>query len=439
MTTHQTETATSQPAFNTTPIPALSTGRGLRLMSSEGMAGMGKHFLAPPNACAAFGLGYIVQISMAGLSVWGPGEKYLGTADLADVFRCGQHPLNGAYDVRIIWDRDRRMFVAAALERGRPRLSNNGIVVARATDPLGKWQTYYLPVGESGVVLDFLTLGADRFGYYFGAGTWPAGFPEGSAQNGARYIVADAFLKECWSFPEPGALAGSPVAPVGLYNGRSVFVSAADGGAALIVREVAWKFGPKAVPSMECWSVLPVVPAGGVDSLDIQAKGSSSIYIGNARIHSAVATSDAVYCARHVVAPSGDLAEVAVYKIGIGGRPLIDPPILANTWVVRCTDGTKRHYYLPALGMNLKRQVVCAMNGSSETEHVGAYLAWISPERAPVAIRAGQAGYTRMEGNRNRWGDFNSVALADDGRLWAVAEIAGPERNGWSVWAERVS
>lgn len=431
-----TGTATVRPVI-TTPFARTWGKGGFSLMTAPGSLATVNSVPAAPNACGAVGPAHIVEISMTGLSIFSLLGEYIGTVTLDNIFRNGVYPRYGAYDVRLMYDHFRKRYVAAGLERGMPRLSNNGIVISYATDPTKEWTSAYLPVGEPLKVLDFLTMGVDSNGYSFGAGVYGAGYATG--WESARYILATPDFSGVWSFVEKRQLTGSPVPAITLgdVSPKTHFIASDSGRVTLSLRTFNWVNG---APILGALSVLTPEQIAYVPL--ISAKGSLPIDPNDHRMHSVIQLKGKLYAARHfAVGPDGHTPNADRSAIGVY---TVNPDLLTIEKETRIFEpATKTHYYLPCLTSDRSGRVFVGFNGSNDLTFPSCYLTALmdeAPGYEPIKlIKDGEAGYIRVDSTRrNRWGDFNTLATDPLGNAWAFVEYTGPIKNDWAIWAHKI-
>lgn len=407
------------PAALNTPIEQTINKFGFSMMTSTDQTKILGSAMNPPNSCAAVGPSHVVQISMNMLSVFTRTGSYVTSYKLSEVFKTGEYPQNGTYDVRILYDRIRKKYVAAALDRGYPRLSNNSIMVATSTDPTLGWSANVLKVGELGKVLDFLTLGYDINGYYFGAGVYPAGYS--GTWESARCVVATPDLKTWWKFIDKRYLTGSPFPATALDDlPSSWFMSADMGRLSCSLRRVTWAAG---IPTLE----LPVTikPKEIAYVPIIQALGSLPLDPNDHRIQAVVAKGGKLYSARHIGIADTGTCGIAVYTVNLSGATLESENRIFSK---------SMNYFAPGLGVDGSGTIVIGCTGSSSTTYPSAY---IISGGDPVLVKEGVAGFIWPDGNkRNRWGDFNTVAIDPFGMPWAFVEYTSAT-NSWAVWGWR--
>jgi len=413
------------------PIPRVIEKGGFSLMSSVGMESTLGARSTPPNAAAAVGPSHVVQISMVGVSIFSLAGEYLGTIKLGDIFKLGVYPRNGAYDVRIVYDIYRKRYVAAALERGNPRLSSNGISVAYTEDPTKGWTSVFLEVGEAGKVFDFLTFGFDPNGYAFGVGVYAANFAGG--WQSARYIVCSPDFQVVSKFVESHLLQGSPIPAINYdgNRGRTFFVSSDMGRLTISLREIVWTNG---TPELGALAVLTPQPIGYLPPID--ARGSLPIDPNDHRMQASVIKGGRLTCVRHAgMNASGssstvDRSGVTIYTIDLGVRTLLKEQRVYDS------SADKVHYYLPAVTTNSAGSLIVAFNGSSSKMYPSLFT--LGSDGLPILTRAGESGLVWLDStNRNRWGDFNTCATASNGDVWVIGEITGPLKNSWVIWAKK--
>lgn len=384
----------------------------------------------PPNACGAVGPDYFIQVSVGSISLFSKAGDYLGGDVLETFLTVGTHPLNGAYDVSVLYDDISNRWLVGALERGEPRLSTNGIMLAVSdtADPLGNWNRYHLDVGEADLVHDFLAMGFDKNGIYFGMVNYPADYA--GAMNGGRYVATN--LSTAWMVSGNKTYTGSITPAVALDTtlDAAYWVCTLDGRTSGCVRSAAWVSGSPVFGTETAYQTKII----GY-TVAAQASGGVPIDPLNHRVLSAVTRDGILYAARCIgVNVSGtdtdadrDAAEILTFDTaspGFGQTP-------TRIWD---SSETPKHYIFPSVTVTPSGSVVVGMNGCASNTYVNSYL-WT--EGAPSLIRSGTKGYTKYDGtSRNRWGDVTTTVLdpSDLFKVWTTQQIAGPVVNTWDMW-----
>ncbi|MCH8012260.1 MAG: T9SS type A sorting domain-containing protein [Candidatus Marinimicrobia bacterium] len=97
-------------------------------------------------------------------------------------------------------------------------------------------------------------------------------------------------------------------------------------------------------------------------------------------------------------------------------------------------------YFYPAIVVDRDGNVAITFSRSGLTEYVGAYFTWRLASDPPglqpsVTMQKGKAYYQRIRNGRNRWGDYNGIALdpVDSTTFWMFTEYA-ETGNRWGTW-----
>lgn len=420
----------------------------------------------PPDTMGAIGPNHFLEMINSSVAAYTRTGTRLSNVTLDSFFTVTvsgiTYPRFGTSDPHVIYDRGSGRWFATCLEFGTAVGSNNNIMfaVCRTGDPLnGIWDKYVIPVaqpdsGGASFFNDFDTLGSDDNGVYFGMNVFPStgntDWAKIAATPKATLLASSPSLGPVYQWNNITDMYASPEPAHNLdgsAGGRAWFVASSTTALANVnYRTLTWIGGS---PSLSGTAVL-TTPAYGTP-LDAPASGSSTnINIGDDRMSPCVIRGSRLWVGRNVGLNSSggtshpnrtgcEWLELDVTSSVAG--------LLQSGRVYDPTMSGPRYYYYPTIMVNGQGNVAMGFSGSSSTEFVGTYtcgrLTTDTPNvmGAVAQVKAGQASYVRLDGTRNRWGDYSHTTLDpnDDMSLWTIQEYAtNVGSNIWGTWIARL-
>lgn len=420
----------------------------------------------PPDTMGAVGSTQFIEVINSSVAIY---TKATGArlshvslnAFLATTVDGVSYPRNGAFDPRVLYDRNSARFFACALERGTPNNSSNHIILAvsASSDPTGSWYKYVVPVGvsPSGTTTNFTdydTLGVDENGVYFGVRIFPstsssyakiAAMERGPLlSNTLSTVYQWTSISDMWSTPQP-AHNMDDIAP----TGSAWFVSSSPvSNGDVLYRRLNWGGG---TPTLDASASTVSTPTYG-NLINAPAQDSSTdISVGDDRLQMAMVRNGRLWTCRHIGvnasggSPGANRDGCEWLELSVTGAT---PALVQSGRVYDSAPNDYRFYYYPSIMVNGQGHAVMGFSGSKSTEYVGAYFAGrLATNEAgymdePALLKAGESSYLRLDGSsRNRWGDYSytSVDPSDDMSMWTIQEYAeSVSANIWGTWVARL-
>ncbi len=420
----------------------------------------------PPDSMGAVGPNHFVELINGTMAIFNKSGA-LQLRENPDVFFSSVR-LGGAFDPRILYDRESSRWFATALEFGAVSGQNNDVLMAvsKSSDPTWNtstgsptdaWNFYRIdvsvPNGTVTTFTDYSTLGVDTNGVYFGMRYFPstgssyakiAATPKApllAASPSLGTLTVSGTIADMYSTPQP-ATNFDPVASTDPFY----FVSSSTAVYANVnYRKVTWSGG---VPSFSSTSVV-VTPAFAPGTINAPALGSTTpINTGDMRLQMALVRDGKLWTARQVAVDaaggSSAVTRTAVEWLNFdtSGSSL---SLIQSGRIFDNAATNPMSYYYPSLVVTGQGIMRIAFSGSSAAQYVGAYSSFrlssdtAGTTSAPVLIKAGENSYTSLDSiGRNRWGDysFTSVDPNDDMTAWTIQEYATATANRWGTWVQ---
>lgn len=345
-----------------------------------------------------------------------------------------------------------RFHVGTVSRRANPFASFFLLAVSAGTDPTGLWRYYAFDAAldnqtRTNQFADLPSMGSSDNAIYFTANMFDA---SSFAFRGAKIRV----------LPKAPLLAGEP-APffdfpeLRVGSSLAFHLQAAQALSPTLAgffvsnqfphecRLSVWRVvhPPGSDPQLFRQDLLPGAPCGFPPNAS-QPGTAVRIETGGPRFINAVWRNNSLWTAASVAADlgSGTVAAVRLFQISTQGFPaigLIQDSLQGEPAVDR---------YYPGVNVDAVGNAVVVFNQSGGSEFASAYYApqaFSAPRNAklPVALlKAGETTYVlRDSANRNRWGDYNGVAIDPaNNAFWMIAEYAATPDNTWGTWIASV-
>jgi hypothetical protein len=414
----------------------------------------------PPDTMGAVGPSHFLVVINGSVTAYSKtGVKSAYRVSLDTFFTAGGgHPLNGAFDPRVLFDPASGLWFAIALEFG-PSCGTNCnennhilLAVSDSDDPTtATWNKYVIPVGEAGNFTDYDTLGVDSNGVYFGMTLFSnssSASPAKLAATGKASLIAGGPLGTVTPFPLITDMYSSPQPTHNLDSIGSTdpawFVSSSTSvfGDAKY-RTLTWSIG---VPTLSSTGTVSTPGYGA--TLNAPANGSSpKIDVGDDRLLMAVIRNQRLWTTRNVGVNSSGGASSA-NRTGAEWLELnvsSTTATLVQSGRVYDNASTPRYYYYPSIMVNAGGDAIMGFSGSKGAEFVGAYACGrLSADTAGTMgaitlLKSGDAPYSvTFGGTSNRWGDYSYTSIdPSDDSFWTIQEYAFGT-NLWGTWTARL-
>lgn len=432
-----------------TALAPFAGARGAHANFDERIAFPGIAFngLIPPNPVIAAGPSHIVALTNGVVRILTKAGIIVRDQSIQEFYAPVTTPGAFITDPRILFDSG-RFFVVTVSRRNAPFASHFLLAVSATSDPTGAWFHYALDASLDN------TSPTDNF----------ADLPSLGVDSNAVYLTANMFHRTTLAFggakirvvPKAPLLAGQPATwfdfPGLSAGGRLVaHIQAAHSlNPTLAGFFISHRFPEQCV--LDLWRIinppgsLPnlariAINVGGACNLPpnaAQPDGVRRIETGGARFINAVWHNESLWAATAVGQNfgAGVVAAIRLFQIRTWGFPSIE--VLQNTTIASATSDS----YYPAVGVDFGGNAAIAFNRSSALEPASLYVAHqpaSTPRADPIPVRlvkAGEATYALLDSaNRNRWGDYNGVAVDPaSNTLWVAGEYAASPANTWGTW-----
>ncbi|MCU7524961.1 MAG: T9SS type A sorting domain-containing protein [Ignavibacteria bacterium] len=162
-----------------------------------------------------------------------------------------------------------------------------------------------------------------------------------------------------------------------------------------------------------------------------QPGGARLIEINDTRISDCTYNNGFIYGCFHSKNSFNNGSAVRYFKLRVSDYSLLINDLIEQNGI---------YYYYPELYPDRYGNMVCMFNKSSASDYVG--LAWTyrlsdATATGPINwLQQGQGYYDRLNGEVNRWGDYNGICLdpVEHNNIWFVGEYA---KSG-NIWGTKV-
>jgi hypothetical protein len=426
------------------PVPLLSI-KGIPDTSMLGYSHI------PPDPYATAGPTHVIATVNTGFRIIDKTGRTLKTISAASWYESADTALSGLdspFDPKIAYDHYAGRWVMVWLqERDADSTSHFLISVSQDSSALGTWYNYSLPatvLGDSAVKswADYEGLGFDDKAVYLTDNQFAFG---GNFQWVRLRIIPKTQLYantagpvtwyDLWDIRDAGnstvftTRPSITFGPTGVYYlvGMPNFTT----GSYFDLFTVA---NPTTAPSISV-AQIPATAWSSPTNADQLGGGTPLIELGGDRIRFEPVYRDSSIWFVHPVASGAANAYASVRYVRIN--------TFSKTLLEDVAFGASGFWALyPALMVDKDKNVAITYSRSGLTEYAGAYmtmrLASDPPGLRPsTTIKAGKGNYVKTYGGtRNRWGDYNGIALdpADQNNFWIFTEYAESPANTWGTW-----
>lgn len=432
--------------FGASATPGLAT-----IEARSAFPGVEFNGLIPPNPVIAAGPHHLLALTNGEVRVLTKTGAIVATQSMQEFFAPISEPGTFITDPRALFDNG-RFFVVTVARRNQPFMSAFLLAVSTTDDPSGPWFHYAFDA-----TLDNETP-TENF----------ADLPSLGIDANAVYLTANMFHRATLAFAgaklrvihKAELVAGAPARyfdfPGLNAGGRAVahLQAAHSISPSLAGFFVSHRFPESCI--VDLWRVvnppntLPILfhvplsvgPPCNLPPNAAQPDNLRRIETGGARFLNAVWHGESLWAATAVGQNlgNGTVAVVRLLQISTLGFP--------NASVVQSSVigiPTADSYY-PAVGVDLAGNALIAFNRSGAAEPVGLHIAYQPASAARTApiptdvLKPGEATYVLLDSaGRNRWGDYNSVAVdPTTNTLWIAGEYAAFPANRWGTWIAEI-
>jgi len=418
-----------------------TTVRPLLLASTDGVP---QGSWIPPDPHCAVGPNHVIFVDNGRIRILDKKGNTLRTIN-ANTWYANVQPGVGAFDCKILYDHHDNRWIMVWLDQDNA--AQRGLFLLSVSDddnPLGTWYNWALPSSRNGTTFnggwgDYQGVGFDSEAIYITANNFTFG---GSYQYTTLRIIEKSQLYantagrvdwiDFWNLRDQGSdvfgvrpsiIWGNPgeyylVSVPRFFSGNTYFTvfkitnpTTTPQITSVRVPATAWSLAPNA---NQLGGSTTLLESGGSNVRNEPVYRDGHLYV----VHSiASGTGNQFSSARYV--KINTTTNTAVEDVAFGA------------------DGFWHTY--PAIMVDEDKNLVITFSRSGQTEYIGAYYTWklnSDPTLRPSeTIQAGRGNYVvTFGGTRNRWGDYNGIALDPNGAgIWMFTEYAAAT-NTWGNW-----
>ena len=416
-----------------------------RLKSFRGLS-QSRFFPADPTV--AVGPSHVVVAVNSAVGIFTKRGKKLADVGFGEWFQSVTEVRGAAmFDPKLLYDQYSQHFILLVdALRNDDKRSWYLLSISKTSDPTGEWFSYALDMKKNGNKqsnnwADFPGLGVDETAIYMTGNMFS--FASDNFVYAKLRIVKKAEVYsfgrvhffDRWAMKDATGQRAATIQPAHSIGNASVeFLASLDdiSGHVLTLWSVpnpgaARPSLKKKAVTVSSFLVPPDAPQKGLAAL---------INTGDAAVRNVVAANGSVYTS-HCISQnwgSGEVSALRLYQISTTGDLQQEITFGAD----------KLFYYYPAIAADSRGNIVVVFNRSGASEFVGVHFTGrrisqpagqLQPSKA-LKI-SGSSYFAQDNVNRNRWGDYNGIAIDGDDSLWIYSEFATSSSN-WSTQVGRV-
>ncbi len=398
----------------------------------------------PPDPHCAVGPNHVIFVDNGRIRILDKKGNALRTIN-ANTWYSNVQPGVGAFDCKILYDHFDNRWIMVWLDQDNA--AQRGLFLLSVSDddnPLGTWYNWALPSSRNGNTSnggwgDYQGVGFDSEAIYITANNFTFG---GSYQYTTFRIIEKAQLYantagqvdwiDFWNLRDSGSdVFGVRPSIVWGNPGEYYLVSVPrffSGNTYFTIFKVT---NPTTTPQITsvrvpvtAWTLAPNANQLGGSTTLLESGGSN---VRNEPIY----RDGHLYAVHAVASGTGNQFSSARYvKIKTSDNTVAED-------VAFGANGFWHTY--PAIMVDEDKNTAITFSRSGQTEYIGAYYTWkLSTDatlRPSQTIQAGRGNYVvTFGGTRNRWGDYNGIALDPNGAgIWMFTEYAAAT-NTWGNW-----
>lgn len=402
----------------------------------------------PPDPHCAVGPNHVIFVDNGRVRILDKKGNPLRTININTWFSNVQ-PGVGAFDCKIFYDHHDNRWVMVWLDQDNA--AQRGLFLLSVSDdenPIGTWYNWALPSSRNGNTFnggwgDYQGVGFDSEAIYITANNFSFG---GSYQYTTLRIIEKSQLYantagqvdwiDFWNLRDQGSdVFGIRPSIVWGNPGEYYLVSVPRFFSNNTYFTIFKITNPTTTPQIS--SVRVPVTAWSLAPNANQLGGSSTLLEGGgSNVRNEPVYRDGYLYAVHSIASGtgNQFSSVRYVKIRVSDNSVAED-------VAFGANGFWHTY--PAIVVDKDDNLAITFSRSGQNEYIGAYYTWkLSSDatlRPSETIQAGRGNYVvTFGGTRNRWGDYNGIALDPDGNgIWMFTEYAAAT-NTWGNWLHGV-
>ncbi len=408
----------------------------------------------PPDPYCAVGPEHVIAVVNSRFRIWDKSGNVLKTIYALDWFD-NVVPGNSAFDPKVQYDHFNGRWILVWLDRDPDtKVAYYLVSVSDDDNPLGTWYNYALPSNLNGTTDvgnwgDYEGVGFDRDAVYLTSNQWT--FPDSAGDSNFDYVKVRIL-------PKTGLYAntGGPVTWTDLWdlrdanNGNQLFgtrptrvygvpgeyylVSASPftPGNYFVLHRIT---DPLGVSPVITPTKIPVMTYTSPPNADQLGGSTTLIDGGGSNIRNEPVYMDSSIWVTHCVRSGTSNLYSSVRYVRIN--------TLTNSTIEDVALGADEYWYFySALAVDKDKNLALTFSRSGLTEYAGAYMTWRLASdppglRSTIPIQPGKANYVKIfSSTRNRWGDYNGIALdpVDRNNFWMFTEYAETPSSTWGTW-----
>lgn len=429
-------------------LPFLSPGVGPATLLTS-FEGIRRTAFVPPDPILAVGPNHIMGLVNTDFAIFTKDGTKLQQIDARPWYN-NIVPGTNAFDPKVIYDHfeDRWVMVWLAADGDTLNPSSHILVsVSDDADPTGTWCNFAFRGDFNGTTQvnnwsDYQGVGFDENAVYVVPNQF--GFTGGWFGVKLRILPkADLYDPSCpsvtwtdfWDLRDPDntSVTVGTTRPAVTFGapGFEYLISDSPYGTGTFM--TLWSLSDPLLPSPTLTAVNVAVTAsnGGPPNANQLGGSATLIDVGGRRVRNVVYRDGSVWTAHSVPSSNGAYARARYVRIDVSGPTVLEDVSFGS-------DGCWLYY--PAVTSDVAGNMFMVYNQSCTDTYIDirytGRLVGDTELRPSEELKDGEANYVVAPGGRNRWGDYNGIAVdpVDPTRVWMYAEYAASPANTWSTW-----
>jgi hypothetical protein len=401
--------------------------------------GIGFSGFIPPDPHTAVGPNHVMGVVNSQFGIFDKSGTLLKLID-ADTWYGSVLPGEGPGDPQIVYDHHSQRWFMVWHNAAAPPITML-LSVSDDSNPLGAWCNWALPGDQLGstpseLFNDYPKIGVDANAFYvtdnMGAFVRLRIIPKAQLLSNTCGPVT---WTDFWNLRDPDLLLAPAftVIPAVTFGTPGVEYLISDSPHERGTFMTLWSLAdPLGTPSLTGVNVPVVESLGEPSNAQQLGGGQFPIEVGGRRVRNAVYMNGSIWTAHSIAGGTNrDFVFARYVRIDVNTATALEDVALGadNFW-----------YYYPAIHPDANGNLFMTFTRSGLTEYAGArYTGRLQADppglQASALLKAGEANYAIVAGNRNRWGDYLGIALdpADSSKVWMFGQYA-TSSGRWGTW-----